>query len=116
MFSTPNQESLIHDRALSFLARREHSAKELRDKLLKKFEEPEQIESVLHRLMDVGLQCDERFTELFVRHKTKTGKGPYVIRQLLLSNGIDSELISRYMDTSLAVSYTHLTLPTICSV
>lgn len=100
MFAEPEQEALIRDRAMYYLARREHSAKELRDKLLKKFEQREIIDSVLSYLQEVGLQCDERYTELFVRHKTNTGKGPYVIRQLLMRNGISSELIARHLDTS----------------
>lgn len=96
----PEQATLIRERALQLLTRREHSAKELRDKLAQKFNDMAAIEAVIARLQEVGLQSDARYTELFVRHKTNTGKGPFFIRQLLSAKGINAQLMNEYLDTS----------------
>ena len=84
--------------ALDFLARREHSEQELRQKLKARNDDDEAIEAVLLQLKDEGLQSDERFTEAYVHHRVNAGIGPLKIRYELRQKGIDESLA----DVSLA--------------
>jgi regulatory protein len=86
-------------RACDFLARREHSRKELQHKLARRCEDQALIEELLDKLADEGLQSDERFTESFVHHRVNNGKGPLKIQQELNQRGVDQNLISVYLDS-----------------
>ena len=81
----------IWNSALNSLARREHSSAELRSKLLRRFPEQENdIEAVLQRLVDAGLQSDERFTEMWLRSQVARNRGPMRIRAEARQKGIES--------------------------
>ena len=95
--NTECQEVL--QRACDFLARREHSRKELQQKLSRRCEDEALIEELLDKLADEGLQSDERFTESFVHHRVNNGKGPLKIQQELNQRGVDQNLISIYLDS-----------------
>ena len=69
--------------AMNLLTMREHSVKELHAKLAKKFESNELISEVIQKLLEDGLQSDERFTEAFVKMRLRQGKGALVIRMEL---------------------------------
>ncbi len=93
--------------ACDFLARREHSRKELQHKLTRRCEDETLIEELLDKLAEEGLQSDERFTESFVHHRVSNGKGPLKIQQELSERGVDQTLISSYLDSK---DYDWLTL------
>jgi regulatory protein len=95
--NTERQEVL--QRACDFLGRREHSRKELQQKLARRCEDEVLIEELLDKLADEGLQSDERFTESFVHHRVNNGKGPLKIQQELSQRGVDQNLISIYLDS-----------------
>ncbi len=77
---------------LDFLARREHSEQELRQKLKARNDDDEAIEAVLLKLKDERLQSDERFTEAYVHHRVNAGLGPLKIRHELRQKGIEASL------------------------
>ncbi len=77
---------------LDFLARREHSEQELRQKLKARNDDDEAIEAVLLKLKDERLQSDERFTEAYVNHRVNAGLGPLKIRHELRQKGIEASL------------------------
>jgi len=88
--------------AMNLLARREHSRRELRQKLLKKFsgvgvhleENAEIVERQLDQLAQENLQSDERFAQSYVRMRAGRGYGPRRIRQELRERGLsDDELV-----------------------
>ena len=84
----PNISSLIYNKALDILSRREHSKKELRLKLSKKFEDTEEIIEVIDRLESNNLLNDFRFAELYVSMRKRKGFGPNRISYELLNKGI----------------------------
>jgi len=84
--------------AMNLLSMREHSAKELHAKLVKKFE-PVAVASVIDKLQQDGLQSDERFTDAFVNMRLRQGKGALVIRMELKEKGIENSLIDKYLST-----------------
>tara|TARA_B100000941_G_scaffold191420_1_gene138021 strand:+ start:171 stop:620 length:450 start_codon:yes stop_codon:yes gene_type:complete len=76
-----------------YLKIREHSKKELIDKLLKK---NYNLEDILSRIEDYSkrnLQSDQRYAEDLIRVKFNAGKGPKFIESFLKSQQIPSELI-----------------------
>lgn len=83
--------------AMDLLARREHSQRELRTKLERRFP-PEQVDETLQTLAAEGLQSDSRFAEAFVRQRSQRGYGPLRIRQELRQRGISDELAAAAMD------------------
>ena len=50
----------IYNKALDIISRREHSQKELSDKLIKKFNIPELVDSVIDGLLEKNLLNDYR--------------------------------------------------------
>jgi regulatory protein len=81
--------------AVRLLTRREHSAKELSDKLKQKGFSTEEINEVLASCQRLDLQSDERFVECYVRSRIRQGYGPLKISQELKLKGVDSALISK---------------------
>ena len=79
--------------AMGLLARREHSAFELCNKLKTRGFAEEEITEVVKELEGKGYQSDKRFTEAYLEMRKKRGFGSIRIRQELKEKGISSELI-----------------------
>ena len=63
----------VMDSALDLLTRREHSAKELSDKLKRKGHSQEEINEVLESCQRMDLQSDQRFVEAYIRYRIRQG-------------------------------------------
>jgi regulatory protein len=94
---TPAQLRLA---AMNLLARREYSAQELRQKLSQKSSDQVAINHVIQRLIEDGLQSDERFTEAFTKMRLGQGKGSAVVGFELKQKGISPQLIGVYVQSS----------------
>ena len=79
---------------MGLLAKREHSAAELRGKLIARGFSHEVCEAVISRLVDERLQSDERYTEAYLRQRSGKGYGPQRIRAELRERGVDEQLVS----------------------
>ena len=88
----------IETTAVSLLAVREHSRKELLGKLAARGYAREQIEPVLEGLARKGLQSDARFTESYIEGRVRRGSGPLRIRAELRQRGIDDSLIGACLE------------------
>lgn len=89
--------------ALDSLGRREHSKRELANKLSAKFDLPihsPEIQACLDKLALDGYQSDERFAEVFVRSRRSRGYGPLFIEQELRQRGITAELVVAVVNRS----------------
>ena len=86
------QHTSIYNKALDLLSRREHSKKELSDKLLIRFDDKEIIDSVINKLNSNNLINDYRFAELYVMSRKRKGFGPKKIAFELLSKGINESV------------------------
>ncbi len=100
----------IRHAAMNMLARREHTARELTDKLGKKFRAANEsdigealsgwIEEVIDQLRHEGLQSNARFIEMFINARRNRGYGPVRIAQELKQKGLDSSdyelMLDRY--------------------
>jgi len=79
--------------AMDFLARREHSRRELQQKLRKRFDDEDLIGEQLDRLAEENLQSDARFAESYARQRVGRGFGPLRVRQAMRDKGLsDSEI------------------------
>jgi regulatory protein len=78
-----------YSRAVGLLARREHSARELKRKLDARGVEPAEADAALARLAEQGYQDDQRFAEMLARTRIGAGYGPQRIRAELATHGID---------------------------
>ena len=77
------------------MAIREHSEKELRNKLNSRGFNAELISQVLEELQTEGLLSDSRFTEAFITYRTNRGYGPVRIKQELRERGIADEIMEQ---------------------
>ena len=79
----------VYNKALDIVSRREHSEKEIKNKLLEKFDAPEIIEQVVLKLIENNLINDVRFAEMYVLVRKRKGFGPKKIQFELMARGID---------------------------
>ena len=82
----------IYNKALDLLSRREHSKKEISDKLLIRYDDKDIINSVIQKLNLNNLINDYRFAELYVINRKRKGFGPKKIAYELLGKGINESV------------------------
>lgn len=85
--------------AMAYLARREHSRLELRQKLARKGFTADIIDRVLMELQADHLLNETRFVESFTRHRINQGYGPVRIQSELRQRGIERELLAEMLDS-----------------
>ena len=97
------------ERAIQILTPREHSAQELRLKLVKRHIERDKIEAIIAYLIELDYLCDERFAEAYVAERTRKGDGPLKIRANLHKRGVGRHLIERFVtsDDEFWVEHAH---------
>ena len=88
----------IYNKALDIISRREHSQKELSDKLITKFNIPELVDSVIHSLLEKNLLNDYRYSESYVVARKRKGFGPKKIGYELVSRGVNENIVSEVID------------------
>lgn len=71
------------------MARREHSRRELLDKLALRGFNRDEVEPVIDGMAEQNWQNDERYTECYVRQRIQNGYGPMRIRYELQQRGIN---------------------------
>ena len=91
-------EKDLNATAIRLLAMREHSQAELQRKLVERGFNALAVAQTLQELKAQTLLSDERFTEAFVLSRRERGSGPVKIQAELQQRGIDTTLISRYLD------------------
>lgn len=98
MFSAgPDKAQALFGAALELLTRREHSRKELRDKLAGKFPDAD-FEALFERLDELNYQSDRRFAEVFARSRVQRGQGPLRIRRDLQQRGVENSLVESALE------------------
>jgi regulatory protein len=89
--SDKQDEPSAYNKALGLLARREHSARELKTKLARRGFDADENAAALERLRSKDFQNDARFGEMLVRSRIKGGYGPRWIVAELRTHGIGDE-------------------------
>ena len=75
------------------MTRREHSVKELHQKLTARGFKADAVSQLLVQLKNEGLQSDHRFTDSFVDSRIQKGHGLLRIKRELKSRGIADEIV-----------------------
>ncbi|MFT5594722.1 MAG: regulatory protein [Oceanicoccus sp.] len=91
-------EKGLRHKVIELLARREFSYGELEQKLLPLAQNETLLYTVLDWMVEMGLQSDTRFTEMFIRSKAISGYGPVRIRMELKQKFISADLIDLGFD------------------
>jgi regulatory protein len=89
--SDKQSEPSAYEKALGLLARREHSARELKTKLARRGFDADENAAALERLRSKDFQNDARFGEMLVRSRIEGGYGPRWIVAELRTHGIGEE-------------------------
>jgi regulatory protein len=84
-----------YQQAMGLLVRREHSRRELKQKLRLRGKENEEIEAALETLSRQDFQNDERFAMALARSRQAAGYGPVRIRAEMAQHSLGSELITQ---------------------
>ncbi|WP_188796861.1 regulatory protein RecX [Dyella nitratireducens] len=89
-----------YNKALGLLARRDHSRKELRQKLDRSGYARDEASEALERLGEQHYQDDERFAETLIRNRSAQGYGPMRLRVELKSHGLSDARIRSLLDAA----------------
>ena len=85
--------------AVRLLARREHSAYEITQKLVQREFEAEEIRATIETLINDGWLSDERYAQSYIRMRQMKGFGPLRIKQELQERGVAESLLDQYLNT-----------------
>ena len=93
-----NLYSDIYNKALDIISRREHSLKEIKNKVLRKYDVEDTIVSVIEKLVTNNLLNDARFAEMYTRSRKRKGFGPTRISYELSTKGVKDYLIDEAIE------------------
>lgn len=83
-----------YHQAMGLLVRREHSKRELKQKLRQRGREDGEIDAALENLSRQDFQNDERFAMALARSRQAAGYGPVRIRAEMAQHNLGAELIA----------------------
>ena len=90
-----------YDKAADLLTRREHTEKELKEKLSEKGFKEDEIRSAIDTLKSEGYLSDSRFAEVFIRSRLrKTAEGKPLILMRLTEKGVDRNTASEEVNSA----------------
>jgi len=92
------KQTSIRNTAMNLLARREHSASELLQKLKQRDHDADEILRVIEQLQADNLQSDARFAESFINQRVNSGRGPVKIRHELRQKGVAEDLTESLLE------------------
>ncbi|MEM1081818.1 MAG: regulatory protein RecX [Pseudomonadota bacterium] len=95
---SPDDPLAVRDAALRLLGRRDHSTRELCQKLCQRGFEAALVDQAVAELVDAGLHSEQRFAESYARMRANKAYGPVRIRAELVERGVDRHLISLALD------------------
>ena len=88
-----------YEKALSYLASREHSEREVEVKLKNKGYKKEEIETTLKQLKEEGYLSDYRFASLYISSRMrKMPEGRAILLMRLYEKGVSREVANRALD------------------
>ena len=87
-----DEPKAIRLKIMDFLSRREHSSREILNKMSNRVESKEMLLDSIKELVDDGLLSDERFAESYFQSRKNKGYGPLRIRNELKQRGIGAKL------------------------
>ena len=83
---------------MDFLARREHTSKEIFSKLKNRVESVELLKAEIDKLEEEGLIDNKRFAEQYIYSRSLRGYGPLRIKQELKQRGVNENISQPLMN------------------
>lgn len=87
-----DESKAIRIKIMDFLSRREHSSKEIYQKMSRRVESKDMLAEEINRLISDGLISDERFAESYLQSRKNRGFGPLRIRNELAQRGVKESI------------------------
>ena len=87
-----DESKSIRLKIMDFLSRREHSSKEIYQKMSRRVESIEMLMEVIEGLEQDGLLSNERFAESYFQSRKRRGFGPLRIKSELIQRGVKENL------------------------
>ena len=88
----------VYDKALKLLSMREHTEKEIREKLKDKGFPSNEIDEAISRLLAENSLSEERFAESYIRSRLrKNPEGRAILRMRLRDKGTPSDIADRML-------------------
>jgi regulatory protein len=100
--AAPEDQQAARLAALKLLNRRDHGARELKERLAERGFAPATAQAVVDGLVRERLLDDARFAEHFVAYHANRGQGPVRIAHKLREAGVTAELIATAVDAGSA--------------
>ena len=91
---TLDEPKAIRLKIMDFLSRREHSSKEIYEKMAQRVESVELLKDSIEELQNDGLLSDERFAESYFQSRKRRGFGPIRIKYELNQRGIEERIFN----------------------
>ena len=116
----PLTEKRLQNIALFYLERFEASSQKLRQVLKRRVQKqkmqglsvdpqvPKWIENVIQEMIRLGYVNDERYIENTIRRLSQAGKSTKFIRQKLLTEGMENEMIAAFLNPESALDQARL--------
>jgi regulatory protein len=98
--TTEKPKPSAYNKALGMLTRREHSRRELRQKLDRSGYAGDEANEALDRLGEQRYQDDDRFAETLIRSRSAQGYGPMRLRAELKTHGLSDARIRSLLDAA----------------
>lgn len=89
-----DEPKAIRLKIMDFLSRREHSSKEIFQKMSQRVESKELLEDSINELVEDGLLSDERFAESYFQSRKNRGFGPLRIKNELIQRGVKESIFN----------------------
>ena len=93
-----DEPKTIRLKIMDFLSRREHSSKEVFQKMSRRVESKDMLMVVIDELIDDGLLSDERFAESYFQSRKNRGFGPLRIKNELKQKGVNESLFNEIQE------------------
>ena len=87
-----DEPKAIRLKIMDFLSRREHSSREILNKMSNRVESKEMLLESIKELIEDGLLSDERFAESYFQSRKNRGYGPLRIRNELKQKGVGDQI------------------------
>src|SRR5690606_19619366 len=87
----------LRQQVIGWLARREHSRQEVRQKLVRRYGVRADLDTLLDQLEESGLLSDRRFAESLTRMRSGRGYGPLRVRAELAAKGVGAAAVEQAM-------------------
>ena len=94
-----NNAKSLRIKIMNFLARREHTNKEIYEKLKNRVEDLNLLTEEITKLMDEGLIDNKRFAEQYIYSRSTKGFGPLRIEQELNKRGVDQKISQELLNS-----------------